>query len=342
MTDKPWTSEISVDSAEELLQVLSPASEYFRCSEPQLWIFRGECDWDEPLQPTLYRKDSWLSACKIADAGEIDVHDTISNESELFHIRVELKLLERFIKRADESGLGIPDYSPYIGYWLRDYRQCVDQVLQVERFSERFEGAHPINSLLDGRENGSWPSMMINSIMALARHNGMPSRLLDWTFSAPTAAYFAVKDYLDRSESGRDVPNSISVWALSRNITGRILGRPKPHPPEFSFIQTPSVGNLHMVAQRGVFTSRIVHWEEFYSECDRRGLQQLLEERRQFLLKKDDAEPEGPYLFRFRVHSGNAEELLWLLAKMGISGNRLFPTYAGVIKSLSEDLYFPH
>lgn len=256
MTTQEWTTEITADSPAQFLEFLSPTSEFFCWSGPGQWIYRGECDWEVPLLPTIHRPGSLERVMRIVDVREFEYHRDVSTDSELFLINVEMELLKHFIYRVDESGLAIPSYSPDVAYWLRDYTECLRDLLKSEPFSATAIGSHPLNRFANFRDDGSWPNLMINSILALARHNRMPSRLLDWSLSAPTAAYFAVKEVIALKEKGEPVPEHFSVWALSRDITGHIYDLPKPQPPEFCYIKTPSVGNLHMIAQRGVFTSR--------------------------------------------------------------------------------------
>lgn len=332
-----------LDSAKDLLEALGPTSQYFDSSQPHIWLFRGECDYEVPLCPTIYRPDGWERACRMADVNKINHHDDISNNSEVFQMRVELELLRRFISYADESGLAIPDYSPTVGYWLRDYGTDLDRFLRTERFTAG-SVAHPIDGFMNRRDQGHWPCMMIRSILAMARHHGMPSRLLDWTLSAPIAAYFAAKEVVSLIERNQDLPATFSVWALSRDTTGKLKDLPKPHPAEFRYIRTPSFGNRHMIAQRGVFTSRITYPDELYDPRDERGLPDLLHDRLEYLAKYDPSylsDNEDPFLIRFQVPSSEYDKLLYNLCKIGVSGNIVFPTYQGVVDTIAEELHFP-
>jgi hypothetical protein len=69
-------------------------------------------------------------------------------------------------------------------------------------------------------------------------------------------------------------------------------------------------------------------------------LADLIEERVNFIKRHDRSQVSGPFLLRFRLGSDHYGSLLWLLTKMGVSGNILFPTYSGVVESFSEELHF--
>ena len=335
-----WFLQLNASSADEFVNLLLPTQEYFEHSSTYDWLFRGECDWEHPLLPTIYRPSTWDLALRIADVGGLDRHKDISVESEFFLVLVEYQLLRSFMHKVDESGLSIPGYSPPVAVWLREYSETLVQILK-EGPPQPTAPFHPVDNLASSSDRVCWPDLMINPILALARHYGMPSRLLDWSHSPFVAAYFAARDVIAAREKSSVVKERFSVWALSRRITGVLHEYPLPHPLEFRYIRTPSVGNKHMIAQRGVFTARTTYPHELFQHRSGDGMYDLVSKRMDYITSKEASALQGPYLIRFTLDSVYFDDLLLLLNKLGYSGNRMFPTYNGVVESLKEEIYFP-
>jgi len=82
-----------------------------------------------------------------------------------------------------------------------------------------------------------------DELLAFTQHLGLPTRLLDWTSSPWTAAYFAATDALDyvEREEGR-----MAVFALSK----RFLEAPGMH--DVRKLKVTFAGNSNLLAQQGV------------------------------------------------------------------------------------------
>ncbi len=98
------------------------------------------------------------------------------------------------------------------------------------------------------------PTATDNDWMALARHHGVATDLLDWTRNPIIAAFFAYMDYFratklhlpGSSPKGSSEEDRVSVWAL------RITRELKSNASEFAIIGEGT--SPRQVAQRGVFT----------------------------------------------------------------------------------------
>jgi hypothetical protein len=219
---------------------------------------------------------------------------------------LEYRTLRSFFSAADASGLAIPEDSQFIRRALNEFD----------------EGWDPNTQALQ-----QWPPRELWSILALAQHHGLATRLLDWTTNSATAAYFAASTAGDHHESQHDSDEGVlCVWALDRISHGFAQDAgPKPSFP-IQFVTAPSAANDNLRAQRGLFTL-----VEGYQE--------------QALIPLDEGLPPPPaeakpYLLRFELPARLAPRLLRHLAVNGVSAATVYPNFDGVVKSLLEQRHW--
>lgn len=163
-------------------------------------------------------------------------------------------------------------------YWATNSRFRYDE----EDLSERFKGrAAPY---VNGAIRSEWDWYF------LARHHGLPSRLLDWTESLLVAGYFALAEYFE-TEKGRDFaaqnaervapakydqkspviwilePGSLNRFACGDDcviapggeltelyLPGRVSATPPQDKNRFPLAILPAYTDARIIAQQSVFT----------------------------------------------------------------------------------------
>lgn len=170
--------------------------------------------------------------------------------------------------------------------------------------------------------DGHWPPPETESLLALAQHHGMPTRLLDWTTSRKVAAYFAGADALVSGSK------SLDVWALSRGFVD-LLGR-KLGDPTCEIVETQRYGNPNLHAQEGLFT--LCRGKVLGEDGKPIPLEDLLTT----IARQADKVGMGflPCLRRFTLPSSQAETLLEELRVDQIDAVTLFPGMDGVMRAL--------
>jgi hypothetical protein len=170
-----------------------------------------------------------------------------------------------------------------------------------------------------------WIPMDMMPLVAIAQHNGMPTRLLDWSTSHLIATYFAASGAL--ADIGREqetsfpdcrqVKGDLAVWRLDAAMTG-------PDTSPLRVFYPPYADNANLSAQKGLFT----HWESnqvnLDDPADLRPLDALI------MGWHPDA------LLKVQLPRALAPNLLVLLERRGIDAATVFPGYAGGVNAVRE------
>jgi len=292
---------IRCKTADELVDAISPTAKHFRNGD---WIFRGQGR-DLPLIPSAFREDRMPSMQS----------RSFDKWSYWAQARAELKLIRRFYKIADRSGLSIPEDSFHL-------RRLLDT---IDHDREAFVKV--------------WPPGELLALIALAQHHGVPTRLLDWSHSPWAAAYFAAENVI-RFEAKELESCKIIVWAFDASIGIVVRSdhddaeEPQARPEaKIEVVTTPYGNNRNLAAQRGVhLLYRTMEAHEPLKIIHREPFDHALRSTHIEAMADDDKA-----LFKFVLPAEQGGRLLRLLAKHGATGATLFPGFDGVARAMAEE-----
>lgn len=287
---------------------LIDALDYLNQDSKSKWVFRGVENSKYGLTPSIFRKpkviQNWLG---ISEPFPKKFEDQIRNE---------IILLQKYFSSANQIGLQIPGNWQYV----LDYNYAQWEPLSIESSS-------------------SYSFKNISESMALAQHYGIPTRLLDFTFSYEVAIYFACKDMIElvvqRAEGTRtpitEVKNA-SVWAIN---LAKIENRPKS--PIDHFV-TPYCNNSYIKSQKGLFVVQ-KKFKEIW-EASQPALAKRPDDYDKSMLniynclKESFGDDVDDVIKRFTFSDSIKLELLDKLNSKGVNFFTLMPSFDNVTKYL--------
>lgn len=282
------------------------------------WVFRGQRDsnwslvpsaWRTPSSPSLRRllvlkeKFKELSREVVIDetarAGR-DIEFIVENVLDAYaQGRAEFQLVLEFVEMADRLGHPVPGMHRYAS--LRDYN-WVPELRALSHLRFVIE-ASPATTL--------------------AQHHGIPTRFLDWTRSAATAAFFAASEVETVESDG-----SIAVWAIRPDLLMRhgAVAVNGDDAKRYLAYEVPRAENAYLRAQDGLFLHPAAGCMHFVQH----GTWPSFE---RFALLAQKVQDE-PVIRKLTLPMGQAGEVLRLLWLNGVSRAHLMPTYDNITSAL--------
>jgi hypothetical protein len=295
----------SVDTCEELLDALRPRDPRWG-SGVGTWIFRGHAQREWQLTPSALRDP-------LSDYGP---ERTIPQATHRRQVLTEHHLLVDFLEGCDSQGLSFPD----------------------DTYHTRVQWRENISGYMEKAAKGEveWPPAQLFSMLALAQHYGVPTRLLDWTTRPLHAAYFAAREAVKRAPT--DSAERMVVWGISRKSLSNLEDWATAGSHRISYVSPPPAQIPNVLAQRGVFTVITRAPCNPNEPPDTTPLDEVVFD---LVSQADDDAfdwiPESfPWIRAISLPVSEAPRLLRLLDQEHVGAMYLFPGYRGVVEGLEE------
>ncbi|MCB9787646.1 MAG: FRG domain-containing protein [Deltaproteobacteria bacterium] len=296
----------SFDVAEQLLAALSPLEDRWEGSQNE-WFFRGHGDARWPLVPTSLRTNC---PARFGFGASRCFGPLTTNQAQIL---AELELIKYLAHHLDDQGIHFPgeDLVPR-------YRSQRVQNWMLEWEKELFR--FPVERQLP--------------LFAIAQHNGIPTRLLDWSEDPLTAAYFAA---VPRATEGERADGTeLAIWSLRAHFlrTWEFMGN-----IEIEIVTPPWSANPNLCAQRGHFTIHRPILKRDSPPCAS-SLDELMTDyaRQAERWAEQEGKPrvELPVMRCLKLPGEQSNRLLRLLRAHGVSAGSLYPGHRGAAAAVLE------
>jgi len=317
MTIDPVFQLVRLTEAKQVLDCLRLSNLKWE-SEHRTWIFRGQADSTWKLCPKAWRNARSVENAKLTDSNVGYIMDLFPRRKEEFndkwqnvsvllaHATKEFMGIQRFIEHCNDLGLHAPEFANF------------------QQYVENFQDNYPRH--LDRKTTkGFWA----NGAVALAQHHGIPTRLLDWTYSPLVAAYFSAKGCEDKDAA---------IYALDKKcLYIDYYSHPCPTEGFVYPVYAATDENNFLSAQKALFTYDDSGDAVFVGRGDFPDLEDTLLRIRQEYNFLTNRWEKG--FVKLVFPASEKRELLRLLKAEGIFKASLMPTYDNIADEVNSERY---
>lgn len=302
-------NNIYCDKASKFIETLRPDNELWRGSNRNRWIFRGQSDSSWSMVPKALRKGMQLDYYDDRVLGPLN---TVREQ-----IEFELRLLLNFRTLADEIGLLIPGDT-------QEFRKPRNFIDLVNTYAN------------------NWPPLSLLEWMAIAQHHGVPTRLLDFTYSPLVAAYFAAYETiaLDEKDMISRQNTNIAVWAVDLYFLNTMWDHEyidiHKAPGCIRPVTVSRSNNPFLHQQSALFLYDEKEMIKFKSYGYHISVDAVICEAEQLVENDPRYKNYLPAMYKIETPYSEANQVMYLLHKHRITRAHLMPTYDNVTKTLEE------